>query len=158
MDMPVSLSDFVPTKPVPENKWRKDDSGRWVMPEKQSLFLDWLLSDPKVPDTEKQWAEDHGLNVSTIRDWKNNIKFRSEWERRAQERNISVETTQDVIKTLKKAATRGDVQAAKFYMSYVEKFLPPRQVERDDSVAHLSDEELEAEIMSLITEESLLDG
>lgn len=156
MDMPVTLNDFIPSKPVPENKWRKDDSGRWVMPEKQSLFLDWLLSDNKTPPTEKQWAEEHGVNAATVRDWKNNIKFRSEWERRAMERNISVETTQDVIQTLKKAASRGDVQAAKFYMNYVEKFAPPRQVERDDSVSHLTDEELEAELLSLITEESLV--
>lgn len=149
--------DYLPAHEDP-TKWRKDaTTGQWIMPEKQSRFLDWLLSDPKDPPTQKAWAEANAVNDKTIGDWKRNTKFRSEWERRAVEKNISIENTQDVIQTLYKAAKRGDTQAAKFYMSYVEKFLPPKRVERDDSVAHLTDAELEAEMRALLDSESLVD-
>lgn len=155
MLMAKTLEDYLQRQDDP-NKWRKDAStGTWIMPAKQSKFLDWLLSDPKEPPTQRAWAEENAVNESTIKDWKRNTKFRSEWERRAVEKNISIENTQDVIQTLYKAAKRGDTQAAKFYMSYVEKFLPPKRVERDDSVSHLSDAELEAEIRELLDSESL---
>lgn len=151
-----SLSDFLPRPKQDPLKWSTDSDGRAVMPEKQSQFLDWLLSDLRKPETEKEWAAENDISSETLKKWKQNRKFREEWERRALDRNISVETTQDVMRTLKKAAQRGDVTAAKFYMQWVERLMPPKQVDRDDTIAHLSDEELEAEMRQLLDEESLV--
>lgn len=155
MEKSFSLADFLPQKkPTDPLKWSKDDAGRDVIPEKQSQFLEWLLSDVRNPETEREWAEANGFSPDTVKKWKQNRKFREEWERRALDRNISVETTQDVMRTIIKAAKRGDITAAKHYMQYVERLMPTKQVERDDSVAHLTDEELESEIRGLLDGES----
>lgn len=125
------------------------------MPPKQAEFLDWLLSDQREPTTQSEWAAEHDINVYQLREWKKNRLFRDEWDRRALEKNTSTEDMQEVILTLKKAAKRGDVTAAKAYMNYVDKLMPPKKVERDDSLQHMSDEELETELRGLLTENSL---
>ena len=135
--------------------WQKHD-GHWVIPELQSKFLDWLLTprSEREQETIKAWAEAHGVAPRTVSDWKKDRRFRREWEDRANSKNISVDRMQSVIDTLYEAAVGGDVQAAKLYIAEVEKLRPTRQVERDEDVAHLSDEELEGELRELLLDES----
>lgn len=121
--------------------------------EKQSAFLDWLLMVPKVPPTQKAWCEANQVTEGTVRTWRKQRKFLLEWERRAMEFNISVDRTQGVLDTLHSAAIRGDVNAAREYLKYVDKLMPPKQVDRDSSVKDLSDAELEAELKGLLAGE-----
>lgn len=133
------------------NLWQKRD-GRWVMPEKQSRFLDWLLT--PVSDREhkyiKDWCAANGVGVHTPAEWKRDRRFRREWEDRANAKNMGVERMQNVIDTLYEAAVDGDVSAAKLYIQEVEKLRPPRVQEVDRDVEQLSDEELFAEVRELI--------
>jgi hypothetical protein len=135
--------------------WQTDpDSGEKVMPSDWSEFLDWLLSDCREPDTQKEWAADHGLNDRTVRRWKSDPRFVREWDRRAAELNVHPERTQSVVDALYRAAAGGDVKAATLYLQYIDKFTPKRRVLVDDerAVSGLSDAELAAELADLVEE------
>ena len=135
--------------------WQTDpDSGEKVMPSDWSNFLDWLLSEERVPGTQKEWAAEFGFNERTVRRWKSDPRFVREWDRRASELNVHPERTQTVVDALYRAAALGDVKAATLYLQYIDKFTPKRRVLVDDdrTAAGLSDEELAAELADLVEE------
>lgn len=150
------LADFKLKGTNNPNLWQKHD-GKWIMPEKQSRFLDWLLTpkEEREHKTQMAWCEANGVGIHTPADWKRDRRFRREWEDRAAAKNIGVDRMQSVIDTLYEAAVNGDVAAAKLYIQEVEKLRPPRQLEADRDVEHLSDEELEAEIRGLLDDEEV---
>ena len=124
-------------------QWQKDGQGNDIPPELQSEFLDWLLSDVRIPSSQDAWAEKHGLNERTVRRWKQDPRFIKLWEARATEKNVGTERIQQVLDTLHAAAVAGDVRAATEYMRYVDRILPPKRVEREpDDLTLWSDEEL----------------
>lgn len=149
-----TLKELAPKKE--RGAWKRDASGRWVMPEVQSEFLDWLLSLPEErPEGQKneaQWARVHGYSsTEPLRNWKKNDRFRAEWTKRAAAKNISVDRLQNILDMLyRRAIVDDDVAAAARWMGWVEKYMPPVRVERDEEAAGLSDEELEAEIRDLL--------
>ena len=127
-----------------------NQTAQWVMPELQSKFLDWLLSDPKDPATRGEWAKENGVHVDTTKRWKRDKRFQEEWEKRAREKNISVDRVQSVVDALWTAATNGDVKAANLYLQYIDRFTPKKIVRAEDATTStLSDEELMAELRSL---------
>ena len=135
--------------------WQTDpESGEKVMPSDWSEFLDWLLSEDRVPATQKEWAADRGLNDRTVRRWKADPRFTREWDRRAAELNVHPERTQSVVDALYKQAAQGDVKAATLYLQYIDKFTPKRRVLVDDErhASGMSDVELAAELEDLIDE------
>ncbi len=135
--------------------WVTDpDSGEQVMPGQWTEFLDWLLSEVREPDTQKEWCEERGLNDRTVRRWKVDSRFVREWDRRAAELNVHPERTQSVVDALYRNAAQGDVKAAALYLQYIDKFTPKRRVlvEDDRDASGLSDEELAAELDGLISE------
>lgn len=150
-----SLREF--SRPHSDNPtlWRKDESGRYVMPALQSEFLDWLLTskDDREHNTIRAWAAAHSVSQHTPSEWKKDRRFRREWEDRAAAKNISVDRIQNVIDTLYEAAVGGDVQAAKMYLSHVEKLSPPVVAVRDPDVQDLSDDELRELVVGLAADE-----
>ena len=135
--------------------WGKDDQGNDVMPELQADFLDWLLSDIRVPSSQALWAEEHGVNEKTVGRWKRDERFRKAWDRAAAEKNVGTERVQDVIEVIYKAAVGGDIKAAEMYMRYVDRILPPTKVERvADDLEAMSDEELAALAAEMASAES----
>lgn len=135
--------------PPNEKKWQKDEAGKLVMPVLQSAYLDWLLTDDKdrFPDTEAEWCRAHSVARDTCAKWKRDRRFKEQWERRATEKNISPDRLQRVIDVLYTSAVgTGDVAAAKQFLLYAEKLLPPKEVRRDASVMHLTDAELLDEV------------
>jgi hypothetical protein len=135
--------------------WQTDpDSGEKVMPSDWSNFLDWMLSEDREPETQKDWAAAHGFNDRTVRRWKSDPRFIREWDRRAAELNVHPERTQAVVDALYKQAATGDVKAATLYLQYIDKFTPKRRVlvEDDRDASGLSDEELAAELDDLVSE------
>lgn len=134
--------------------WGWDNqTNSWVMPDKQSAFLDWLLSDPKDPATRVLWAQQNGVHVDSTKRWKRDKRFQEEWERRAREKNISVDRVQSVVDALHNAAVNGDVKAASLYLQYIDRFVPKRVVKVEDAETKgLSDDELMAELRQLTNE------
>lgn len=134
-----------------DTRWRTDDEGNLVIPQDQSDFLDWLLSDVRDPPNQQQWAHERGYNVRTVKSWKHDPRFKREWERRAADKNISIERIQDVVNTIYNAAKNGDVKASEAYLKYIERFLPaPERVTSDQSIRAMSDEELDAALKELV--------
>lgn len=153
MGLSTLRDEFMP--PPNPSQWHRDATGKIVMPELQSEFLDWLLT----PDGEKEhrtikaWAEAHSVTPATVGGWKKDRRFIREWEGRADARNVSVERMQRIMDTLYEAGVDGDVAAAKMWLAQVEKMRPPKQVEADADVEDLSDDEL-----AQLVQEMLLDG
>lgn len=131
--------------------WNWDNqTNSWQMPELQSKFLDWLLSDPKDPATKNEWCQLHGVHEDTPKRWKRDRRFQEEWERRAREKNISVDRVQSVVDALHAAAVNGDVKAANLYLQYIDRFTPKRVLQVEDrDTKGLSDDELIAELRQL---------
>jgi len=121
------------------------------MPDAQSDYLDWLITDDKMPDTEAEWCRLHGVARDTVRKWRQDRRFKEAWERRSVEKHISPDRLHKVIDVLYHSAVgTGDVAAAKQYLLHTEKYMPPREVRRDASVAHLTDAELVAEVEGIL--------
>jgi SOS response regulatory protein OraA/RecX len=135
--------------------WVRGANGRWQPPPDQDEFIDWLLSDPRDPQHQYQWAEQHGYNPDSLKRWKRDARFIQEWERRAAEKNISVDRVQSVVDALHAMAVLGDVKAANLYLQYVQRFMPTKKVIHEDetSLADLDDEAIEAELRSLLGDE-----
>lgn len=131
--------------------WNWDNqTNTWQMPDLQSKFLDWLLSDPKDPETRAEWCEQNEVHYDTPKRWKRDKRFQEEWERRAREKNISVDRVQSVVDSLHKAALNGDVKAASLYLQYIDRFVPKQVVRVEDrDTKALSDAELMAELREL---------
>lgn len=136
-----------------EQYWQKDSQGNMVPPQLQSDYLDWLLDSDRFPAREQDWCDLNGVAQGTVKKWKADRRFKEMWERRATERAISPERLQQVIEVLFTSATAtGDVAAAKQYLLYAEKLMPPKEIRRDNSVAHLTDDELVAEMRALLAD------
>jgi hypothetical protein len=129
------------------------DTGEKVMPEQWAEFLDWLLSDERVPASARDWCVERGLNERTVRRWKSDSRFVREWDRRAAELNVHPERTQSVVDALYRQAAQGDVKAASLYLQYIERFTPKRRVVVDDErvASGMSDAELATEMEELIS-------
>lgn len=138
-------------KSTADSRWRMDDDGALVMPQKQSEFLDWVLGDIKSPPSQTRWAVENEVNPRTILTWKRDPRFVQEWERRAAEKNVSPDRIQDMVDTLYQAGKNGDIKAAKDYIDYVGRFLPPPEKRTNDKgVQGMSDAELDAAIRELV--------
>jgi hypothetical protein len=128
-------------------------SKSWRMPELQSQFLDWMLTDPKEPKTRAEWCELNGVHIDTPKKWKRDKRFQEEWDKRAREKNISVDRVQSVVDSLHAAAVNGDVKAASLYLQYIDRFTPKKVVKVEDSdTKALSDDELLAELRAMTEE------
>jgi hypothetical protein len=128
-----------------EMHWKIVD-GVEQMPPLLSEFLDWILTDPRMPATQAEWAKEHGFHADTPRRWKVDPRFRKEWERRAAEKNIGIDRIQGVVDAMHTAALSGDVKAMALYLQYVDRFTPKQIVVTEGSdTKGLSDEELVAQ-------------
>lgn len=140
--------------PQSQTQWRRQGN-RWIMPALQSEFLDWLLCLPseRKEQTEAAWAASHKVAASTVTAWKRNDRFRAEWARRAAQKNVSVDRLQMILDMLfAKAMEDNDTVAATKWLSWVERYMPPVNVERDEEAANLSDDELLDEMRDLMDE------
>lgn len=132
--------------------WNWDNqTNSWAIPDIQSKFLDWLLSDPQDPATRAEWCKQNGVHYDTPKRWKRDKRFNEEWDRRAREKNISVDRVQSVVDSLHRAAVNGDVKAASLYLQYIDRFVPKRVVRMEDAdTKAMSDEDLLAELQQLV--------
>lgn len=132
--------------------WKYDpELGEKVMPEGWQHFLDWLVSDPKDPATQYEYAESVGVHPDSLTRIKRDQRFIKEWEKRAAELNISVDRVQGVVDSLHRSAMAGDVKAAQLYLQYIDRFTPKsRLVIEDRSLSDMSDDEIAAELAEML--------
>lgn len=140
------------------DKWGSDDEGNALIPRRQAEYLESLLEGRYKTAAEAATALD--IPLRTLRYWRTDPRFRAEWERQATERMVATDRIQSVVDVLYNAAVNAqDVQAAREYLKYVERFQPPRRVvEADREVEHLSDEELADEIARLLADPEVENG
>jgi hypothetical protein len=120
---------------------------------RQEKYLEWLLTPApfRMPKTKNEFAEQNGLDSSTLRRWDKKPAFRSEWERRVAELQGSPERTQRLLDALYEAGLGGDNKAAQLYLQATNRLAPTQiNVNHSQSVSELSDAELDA----LIAEEA----
>lgn len=117
----------------------------------QLEYIEWLC-DPERRGSKVGWARDHGVAESTVYKWSKDRWFKAAYEQRLAELNISPDRIQMVVDALHRAAAGGDTKAAQLYLQYVDRLQPKRVVIEDARVASLSDEELAAELQSLLGE------
>lgn len=122
-----------------------------LLTEKQALYIEWLC-DPERSGSKAQWARDNGVGVGTVYNWMNDRWFKAAYEQRLAELNIHPDRIQAVVDSLWSAAKNGDTKAASLYLQYVDRLQPKRVVIEDARVASLSDDELAAELQSLLGE------
>lgn len=116
--------------------------GRRDLTDLKEEFMLWLL-DPARMGSYKEWAEAHGCNENTLRNWRKDPAFKSELDRRLMQMNVDSIRIQKVVDAMWDKAAQGDVKAAELYLRYIEKLQPSRPVLEDDTdVSKLSDEEL----------------
>lgn len=125
---------------------RKPDLNDW----KVKLFLEWLVTVPAERDPEKQseFAEQHGIPIGYLGDWKRDPDFLIEWERRYRKKVGSPEKQQQVLEALHATATdRTDprqVPAARAYLEAIDA-IKPKKVDvtfEAKPAKNLSDEDL----------------
>lgn len=134
-----------------DTRWGKTADGSHVMPPMQSDFLDWLLADEKQPESQAAWARAHDINPRTLREWKTDHRFRSEWDRRAAEKNVSTEKVQAILDMLHEVAVKEmKVDAAKLWLEHSMKLRPPVTVVKEGDYAKLSDDELVGQLQGLL--------
>jgi hypothetical protein len=108
----------------------------------QLEFLEWLV-DPERMGSQVEWAKTHDMSANTLSSWKRETYFRTAWDARLKELNISPERTQRVIDAIFDKAVGGDTKAASLFLQYIERFTPKQTVVvHDRAVADLSDAEL----------------
>ena len=127
-----------------------------LLTEQQTSYLDWLVTAPseRRPATKQAFADQLGVDVTTLRRWEKKDGFRTEWEARSRTTQGSPERTQSVLDTLHAKALDGDVRAAQLWLQAMDKMSPERvEVHHDRKASQLSDAELEELIGSMAARE-----
>jgi transcriptional regulator with XRE-family HTH domain len=116
-------------------------------------LLEWLTTPPieRSPRTQKELADELMVSPRTIRDWRDDDRFRRVWEKRAKEVAGDPERIQRVLNALFDAATdpqaRDRVAAGKLYLESINAIKPPTvEVSVTRKLEELSDDELNAMI------------
>jgi hypothetical protein len=131
-----------------DSRWRQDEDGTLLMPQKQSAYLDWLVDDERE-GSQARWCMENDVHERTVQGWKRDVRFVAEWEKRLNEKNVSPERIQAMLDTIWSAA-KTDFKAAEAYLKYVEKFMPaPERRTADKGIRDMTDEELAAAIEAL---------
>jgi hypothetical protein len=118
---------------------------------RQEKYLNWLMTPPpfRIPPTKQEFADQNGLDSSTLRRWDKKPAFRAEWEKRVAELQGSPERTQRLLDSLYEAGLNGDNKAAQLYLQATNRLAPTQiNVQHTQTVSELSDAELDALIAS----------
>jgi hypothetical protein len=114
---------------------------------RQEKYLQWLMMPPshRIPKTKQEFADENGLDSSTLRRWDKKPAFKAEWEKRVAELQDSPERTQRLLDALYEAGLNGDNKAAQLYLQATNRLAPTQiKVEHSQSISELSDAELDA--------------
>jgi transcriptional regulator with XRE-family HTH domain len=114
-------------------------------------YLEWLVTPTteRTPRTQTELARQLGVDPTTLRRWEKKDWFKREWDRRVNEIQGSPERTQRLLDALYDKALGGDNKAAQLYLQATNRLLPAPTIINNNKASDLSDEELEALIVSI---------
>jgi hypothetical protein len=118
-----------------------------ILDPRQEAFLNWLVTPAsgRVPSSQTAYAQQIGVDETTLRRWKNKPAFKAEWEKRVAALQGSPERTQQILDNLFARAMDGDNNSAKLYLQATGRLAPVQvNVEHSGKVTELSDSELDA--------------
>lgn len=135
-----------------EQLWTKDPvTGVERMPALQAEFLEWLVSLEGDKGTVEEWCAEHGVSTRSTRRWKQDPRFRKEWEKAADDDMLGPSFLQPIIQNMWKRATdpsaRDAVKAAETLFKINQSIRPPVkriEITAEEQFAELSDAELAA--------------
>lgn len=122
-----------------------------ILDPRHEKYLQWLMTpeNHRVPPSQEKYAEEEGVDVTTLRRWKKKPAFKLEWERRVNDLQQSPERTQKLLDRLYERAMEGDNNSAKLYLQATNRLAPTQvHVEHSQKPAEISDAELDALIAS----------
>lgn len=131
----------------PDVKWTTDPQGNDVMPPLLKEFLEWLCAPLRDPATVEEWAAQHNVSSRATRRWRDDPRFKKQWEARAAETYGGVEMFSNVMRNLYDIATNrkdaAGVKAASLILQAMDRFTPKKSIEMTSSdLTSLSDDEL----------------
>jgi hypothetical protein len=123
---------------------------------RQEQYLEWLVTpaSERVPRTQAELARQLAVDPTTLRRWEKKDWFKREWDRRVTEIQGSPERTQRLLDSLYAKAIEGDNKAAQLYLQATNRLLPPQTVINTSKASDLSDDELDALIVSIAEHQS----
>lgn len=131
------------------NELRADNTP--LLDARQEQYLDWLVTpaSERVPRTQAELARQIGVDPTTLRRWEKKDWFKRQWDNRVNEIQGSPERTQRLLDSLYEKAIQGDNKAAQLYLQATNRLLPPQTVINTNKASDLSDDELDALIVSI---------
>lgn len=109
----------------------------------QTAYIAWR-ADPLRVGTKTAWAETHDVNITTLRAWEKTQWYQDGLSEALNEMALGTDSIMEVLHGIQRAAAGGDQQAAKTYLTWVDKINPQREAPRDArEIENLTDDELE---------------
>lgn len=123
---------------------------------RQEQYLEWLVTpaSERTPRTQAEFARMLNVDPTTLRRWEKKDWFKVEWDRRVSEIQGSPERTQRLLDSLYAKAIEGDNKAAQLYLQATNRLLPAPTVVNASRASDLSDDELDALIVSIAEHQS----
>lgn len=123
---------------------------------RQETYLEWLICPRgmRKPETQEQFAEQVGVDVTTLRRWQKKPSFAEAWRKRVDELQGSPERTQALLDNLYERAMGGDTKSAQLYLQATNRLAPQQvNVTTTTKASELSDAELDDLLHSLAVTE-----
>lgn len=127
-----------------------------ILDARQEAYLAWLCTPPseRTPSSKEKYAEQIGVNVTTLRRWEKKELFRKAWQDKVDDIQGSPERSQRLLDTLYEKALGGDIKAAQLYLQATNRMSPPTlTVKSDKATTELSDKELDDLIVAIAERE-----
>lgn len=137
-----------------KNDLRADNTP--LLDARQEQYLEWLVTPAteRIPRTQAEFARQIGVDPTTLRRWEKKDWFKRQWDARVNEIQGSPERTQRLLDSLYAKAIEGDNKAAQLYLQATNRLLPPQTVINTSKASDLSDDELDALIVSIAEHQS----
>ena len=130
-----------------QQDWPADGS----LPPAVQEFVEWLVTPTweREQPSQTAWAHAHHRHPNTVSQWKKDTRVKRAIEKRCDELNLSTDRIQEVINSVFKAATQGDMKAATLYLQHADRLAPKRIVIEDRTLSAMSDAELAEQLQAV---------
>jgi hypothetical protein len=118
-----------------------------ILDVRQEKYLNWLCTpaSARIPASQEKYAQQEGIDPTTLRRWQKKQSFKSEWAKRVEDLQGSPERSQKLLDSLYTKALDGDNKAAQLYLQATNRLAPTQiKVEHSQKLDEISDAELDA--------------
>lgn len=110
----------------------------------QTEYIAWRANPLRGDQTKTSWAHEHEVNITTLRAWEKTQWYQDGLTDELNQMALGTDSLMEVLHSIQRAAAGGDQQAAKTYLTWMDKVKPQREAPRDArEVEALTDDELE---------------